>query len=117
MASAQSFAWLTLASLGIGITTATVHVIVPFATHLASPAHRGATVGAILGGLLFGILLARTFSGLLGAWVGWRAIYWLASGLMLVLAVLIRTGLPISKPELQLSWPSLIGSTFVLVRN
>jgi predicted MFS family arabinose efflux permease len=117
MASAQTFAWLALASLGIGITTATVHVIVPFATHLASPARRGATVGAILGGLLFGILLARTFSGLLGAWAGWRAIYWLASGLMLMLAVLIRLGLPISKPKLQLSWPSLIGSTFVLVRH
>ncbi|MFZ0307516.1 MAG: MFS transporter [Candidatus Sulfotelmatobacter sp.] len=117
MASAQNFAWLALASLGIGITTATVHVIVPFATHLASPARRGATIGAVLGGLLFGILLARTFSGLLGAWVGWRAIYWLAAGLMLVLAVLIRTGLPESKPELKLSWPSLIGSTFVLIRE
>ncbi len=117
MASAQNFAWLALASLGIGITTATVHVIVPFATHLASPARRGATVGAILGGLLFGILLARTFSGLLGAWVGWRAIYWLASGLMLVLAVAIRTGLPESQPELRLSWLKLIRSTFALIRE
>jgi predicted MFS family arabinose efflux permease len=117
MGSAQNFVWLALASLGIGITAATVHVIVPFATHLASPARRGATVGAVLGGLLFGILLARAFSGLLGAWVGWRAIYWLASGLMLALAVAIRAGLPISKPELQLSWLRLIRSTFVLIRE
>ncbi|HKN15340.1 MAG TPA: MFS transporter [Candidatus Sulfotelmatobacter sp.] len=117
MASAQNFAWLALASLGIGITTATVHVIVPFATHLASATRRGATIGAILGGLLFGILLARTFSGLLGAWVGWRAIYWLASGLMLVLAVAIRTGLPESQPELQLTWLKLIRSTFALIRE
>jgi predicted MFS family arabinose efflux permease len=117
MASAQSFAWLALASLGVGITTATVHVIVPFATHLASARRRGATVGAILGGLLFGILRARTFSGLLGAWVGWRAIYWLASGLMLLLAVAIRTGLPESQPELQLTWLDLIRSTFLLIRE
>ncbi len=82
MASAQSFAWLALASLGIGIMAAAVHVIVPFAAHMASPARRGATIGTILGGLLFGILLARTFSGLLGTWFGWRAIYWLASVLM-----------------------------------
>ena len=74
-------------------------------------------MGTILGGLLFGILLARTFSGLLGAWVGWRAIYWLASGLMLLLAVLIRTGLPESKPELRLTWLKLIRSTFVLIRD
>lgn len=103
MASAQSFPWLALASFGIGITASTVHLIVPFAAHLASPARRGATVGAVLSGLLFGILLARTFGGLLGAWIGWRAIYWLASALMLLLAALIRSGLPTSKPDLKLS--------------
>jgi predicted MFS family arabinose efflux permease len=117
MASAQNFAWLALAAFGIGITTATVHVIVPFATHLASPAKRGATVGAVLSGLLFGILLARTFSGLIGAWLGWRAIYWIGAGLMLALAGLIRAGLPESQPELKLSWVSLIRSTFGLIRN
>ncbi len=117
MASSRNVAWLALAAFGVGVTTATVHVIVPFATHLASAARRGATIGAVLAGLLFGILLARTFSGLLGAWLGWRAIYWVGSALMLLLAVLIRTGLPASQPELQLSWLSLIRSTFGLIRT
>ena len=117
MASAQSYLWLALASLGIGITGSTVHVIVPFAAQLASPARRGAAVGSVLSGLLFGILLARTFSGLLGAWLGWRAIYWLASVIMLLLVVLIRLGLPSSKPVLKLSWPSLIHSSVALIRH
>ncbi len=117
MASAQSYLWLALASLGIGIAGSTVHLIVPFAAQLASPARRGAAVGSVLSGLLFGILLARTFSGLLGAWMGWRAIYWLASGMMLLLAVLIRMGLPRSKPTLTLSWPKLIHSAAVLIRT
>ena len=117
MASARNFPWLAMASFGIGVTAATVHVIVPFAAHLASPERRGATVGGVLAGLLFGILLARTFSGLLSAWAGWRLIYWLAAGLMLLLAALIRWALPISQPELQLSWPNLIRSTFVLVEE
>jgi predicted MFS family arabinose efflux permease len=117
MASAQSYLWLAFASLGIGIAGSTVHLIVPFAAQLASPARRGATVGAVLSGLLFGILLARTFSGLLGAWFGWRTIYWIASALMLLLAVLIRLGLPRSKPTLKLSWPSLIHSSAVLIRT
>ena len=59
MAAARSFLWLALASFGIGLTTSTVHVIVPFAAHLASPARRGAAVGMVLSGLLLGILLAR----------------------------------------------------------
>lgn len=117
MASARNVAWLALASFGIGITTATVHVVVPFATHLVSPQRRGATVGAVLSGLLFGILLARTFSGLLGAWLGWRAIYWVGSLLMLALAVLFRFGLPASRPELRISWVSLIRSTMELIRT
>jgi predicted MFS family arabinose efflux permease len=117
MASAQNLPWLVLASFGIGLTTSTVHVIVPYATHLVSPARRGSTVGTVLAGLLFGILLARTFSGLLGAWLGWRAIYWVGSALMLLLAVLIRSGLPSSQPDLQLSWPSLIRSAFSLIRQ
>jgi predicted MFS family arabinose efflux permease len=117
MAGAQTTVWLAAASFGIGIAAATVHLIVPFAAQLASPARRGAAVGAVLSGLLFGILLARTFSGLLGAWFGWRSIYWLASVTMLLLALLIRVGLPASKPTLKLSWPRLIHSAAVLVRT
>jgi predicted MFS family arabinose efflux permease len=117
MAGAQSYLWLAFASLGIGIAGSTVHLIVPFAAQLASPARRGAAVGAVLSGLLFGILLARTFSGLLGAWFGWRSIYWLASVTMLLLALLIRLGLPRSKPTLTLSWPQLIRSSLVLIRT
>jgi len=117
MATAQNYAWLAVASFGIGMTASAVHVIVPFAAHLASPARRGATVGTVLGGLLFGILLARTFSGLLGAWMGWRAIYWLAAVMMLLLAGLLRWGLPASKPEVRLSWLGLLGSAVTLVRK
>ena len=117
MASAQNFTWLALASFGIGMAAATVHVIVPFAAHLASPARRGATVGMVLSGLLLGILLARTFSGLLGAWMGWRAIYWLAAVMMLLLAALLRRGLPMSRPDLKMSWLGLIRSTERLIRE
>jgi predicted MFS family arabinose efflux permease len=117
MASAQTFAWLALASFGVGMMAATVHVIVPFAAHLASPARRGATVGTVLSGLLFGILLARTFSGILGAWAGWRAVYWLASVLMLLLALFLRWGLPASRPSVNLSWLGLIRSATLLIRD
>jgi len=117
MATARSYLWLAAASLGIGIAASTVHLIVPFAAQLASPARRGVAVGSVLSGLLFGILLARTFSGLLGAAFGWRSIYFIAAGLMLVMALLIRAGLPRSKPTLTLSWPRLIHSSVVLVRT
>jgi predicted MFS family arabinose efflux permease len=117
MASAQRVWWLALASLGVGFTASIVHVIVPYAANLSSPDRRGATVGTVLSGLLLGILLARTASGLIGAWLGWRAIYWIAAVLMLVVALLVHYGLPRSEPELKLSWLALIRSAGMLVRN
>jgi predicted MFS family arabinose efflux permease len=117
MASAQRVWWLGLASLGVGFTGAIVHVIVPYAANLSSPERRGATVGTVLSGILLGILLARTASGLVGAWLGWRAIYWIAAALMLLVALLVHHGLPRSEPELRLSWYELIRSARVLVRT
>jgi len=117
MATARTYAWLALASFGIGMAASTVHVIVPFAAHLSSPAKRGATVGTVLSGLLFGVLLARTFSGMLAVWMGWRAIYAIASVMMLALAGLLRRDLPRSQPVLKLTWLELIHSTFALVRE
>jgi predicted MFS family arabinose efflux permease len=117
MATARTYAWLALASFGVGMAASTVHVIVPFAAHLASPAKRGATVGTVLSGLLFGVLLARTFSGMLAVWMGWRAIYAIASVMMLALAGLLRRDLPRSQPVLKLTWLQLIHSTIALVRE
>ncbi len=117
VATAQNFVWLAIASFGVGVAGATVHVIVPFAAHLAPAAKRGSVVGTVLSGLLFGILLARTFSGLLGQWIGWRSVYWVAAVLMLILAGLIRSKLPDSKPTLTLSWPKLVQSAGVLIKE
>jgi predicted MFS family arabinose efflux permease len=39
MATAHGFWWLALASFGVGLTGSTVHVIIPYAAHLASRSH------------------------------------------------------------------------------
>ncbi len=114
VAVAQNTLWLALASFAVGATGATVHVVVPFAAHLASPRERGKVVGSVLGGLLFGILLARTFSGFVGAAFGWRAVYATAAVAMILLAVVLRFRLPRSVPEQVISWPALIRSAFGL---
>jgi predicted MFS family arabinose efflux permease len=117
MATSQHFWCLAVASLGIGLTGAIPHVIIPYAANLSSPERRGATVGSVLSGLLLGILLARTVSGLVGAWLGWRSIYWIAAILMLLVALLVHNGLPRSEPELNLSWSVLLRSAVMLIRT
>lgn len=116
-ASAPTPFWLTVASFLVGATGANVHVVVPFAAHLAAPHQRGRVVGTVFSGVLFGILLARTFSGSLGAIFGWRSVYGIAAAAMLVLAVLVWQQLPVSRPAVKLRWVDLMRSTLDLVRK
>jgi predicted MFS family arabinose efflux permease len=117
MGTAPNACWLGCAAFAVGAFAANVHVVVPFAAHLAAPQQRGRVVGTVVAGILFGVLLARTFSGFIGALLGWRAIYGIAAGAMLILAVVVRTKLPISRPEAVPSWPELMRSTLRLVRQ
>jgi predicted MFS family arabinose efflux permease len=116
-AIAPNVACLAAASFAVGAFAAAVHVVVPFAAHLASDQQRGRVVGTMVGGILFGVLLARTFSGSIGALFGWRAVYGIASAGLLILAAIVRAQLPASRPSLVISWPELMRSTLHLVRR
>jgi predicted MFS family arabinose efflux permease len=117
VASARNVGSLSIACFFVGASAATVHVIVPLAAHIAPPKERGRIVGTVLSGLLIGVLLARTFSGITGATFGWRTVYWCASILMLGLAITIRTSLDKSEPEISLKWTELMRSVLTLARE
>jgi predicted MFS family arabinose efflux permease len=67
-----------------------------------------------MSGLLLGILLARTIAGLLANLGGWRTIYWVASVLMICMALALWRGLPKVKSETHLNYPQLLSSVFSL---
>ena len=50
-------------------------IVVALASGLAAPTERGQVVGTVMSGLLLGILLARTFSGLVAQLAGWRVMF------------------------------------------
>jgi predicted MFS family arabinose efflux permease len=65
---------------------------------------------------VLGILLARFASGLIADLAGWRAVYFLSSGLMLILgAVLWRTIPKAASPPSRDSYAALIRSLFKLL--
>jgi predicted MFS family arabinose efflux permease len=116
-AVSPTITWLVVASLLIGITTIVPQITVPFAAVLAPPSVRGKVVGTVMSGLLIGILLARTVSGFVGAELGWRAMYWIASGVMLILAIVLFRVLPRSQPAVVLTYQQLMQSMLTLVRE
>ena len=116
-AAARGLPWLAVASFLVGFTTVVPHVAVPLAAHLAPPAERGRVVGVMMGGILVGILLARTAAGFAGALLGWRAVYLMAAALMVALAAALRLLLPESRPEHAIAYPALLRSLFTLARE
>jgi predicted MFS family arabinose efflux permease len=117
VAAAPGVPILAAASLAVGMTTVVPQLAVPLAAHLAPPDERGRAVGAVMGGLLVGILLARTASGFLGAHLGWRAVYLVAAALMLLLAAALRVLLPPSPPDADLPYGALLRSLFTIARE
>ncbi|UVM02493.1 MFS transporter [Pseudomonas laurylsulfatiphila] len=109
--------WLAL--LGtmviVGLLAVMVQVLVAYAAVLATPSQRGQAVGTVTSGIVLGILLARFTSGLIADLAGWRAVYFVSSGLMLVLAAVFWKVLPATEsPRNRNTYPALIRSMFRL---
>ena len=106
----QSVLALGVAGFATGVVGVTPHLVVPYAAGLVGPERRGRTVGFVMSGLLLGILLSRTFSGIVGAHAGWRTVYWLAAGGMLALAGLLAAVLPSQSPARRVPYGELLRS-------
>ena len=114
IALSHSFLFLLLGTVMTGLFSVAAQILVPLAATLALPEKRGKTVGIIMSGLLLGILLARTVAGALAAIGGWRTIYWVASVLMLLMALILWRALPRYKQHSGLNYPQLLKSIFTL---
>ena len=107
--------WMMLAgTIVTGLFSVVAQMLVPLAATLAAPERRGKVVGTVMSGLLLGILLARTVAGALAQLGGWRAVYWVASVLMVLMALALWRFLPRYKQSIPLNYPQLLGSIFRL---
>ncbi|OMD96758.1 MFS transporter [Paenibacillus odorifer] len=116
-ATAQNLTWMYIASFAIGITTVVPQVIIPLSAELALPEERGKVIGTVMSGLFFGILLARTISGIIGDMFGWRAMYWIAAVVMLLLSLILYRLIPSTKPDNNSSYSDLLKSMGQLIRR
>lgn len=104
-------------SVCIGLTATACQVFVPLSAHLSSDDQRGKVIGTIMGGLLSGILLSRTLSGGAAELWGWRTVYWIACGLMLVMTVLVYRMIPAERPAFKGNYRVLMVSLIRLFRT
>jgi predicted MFS family arabinose efflux permease len=98
IAFAQSL-WLFVAGLLlVGAFCTVAQILMPLAASLTTPQARGRVIGTLMSGLLLGILLSRTFSGLIAQWWGWRMVYVLGAVMLLAMTLLLQWKLPKVQP-------------------
>jgi predicted MFS family arabinose efflux permease len=84
---------------------------------MGKPEERGAAIGTVMSGLLTGILLSRTASGLLAAAIGWRGTFLGAAVVMAGLALTLRVWLPLQRPAQPLPWRQIVLSLPGVLRS
>lgn len=116
-AAAPSFALLCVGSCLVGVTAITAQLIIPALSGLAAPAERGRVVGTLLSGLSAGLLLARTFGGLLGEYTGWRSMFLVASLIDGLLLLIVAKNLPAVPRLSPIRYGALMHSLVSLLRE
>ncbi len=109
-ASAPDIGVLIAVGLVVGAGSVAAQVLVPMAASLADEEHRGHVVGMVMSGLLMGILLARTVSGVVAQASSWRVVYLMAAGMTAVLAVVLFRRLPGEDVRPRIAYGTLLRS-------
>jgi predicted MFS family arabinose efflux permease len=117
VAVAPGLAVLAAAAALVALMTVAAQVLVPFAAHLAPEGEQGKVISTVMGGLLIGVLLSRVVAGLVSELLGWRAVFVLGALLTAVALVLLWRTLPVLAPTTRMSYPALLRSVLVLVRE
>jgi len=108
---------LIAASFGLGIVSCVPQQLVPFAAVMSAPSERGRNVGTVVSGIMVGILLGRTISGVVGDAYGWRAVYAVEAAFMIPVWIAAALLLPRGVPSTNLSYPRLLASLWPLMRD
>ena len=110
--------WVFLiATLLLGVFSVTPQLIIPLGAELADAQKRGAVIGKIMSGLFIGILLSRTASGFIGEYFGWHMVYFIASGLMLFIVIMVVFYLPNYHNAQSVKYLDLFLSMFQIVKQ
>ena len=113
----HSFAIFALLTVVIGLSSVAGQVIIPLGADLAPDAQRGRVLGRLMTGLLGGILLSRTLSGAVSEAIGWRGVYQVSAGLLVVMAVVMYFALPQERSRDRFEYRHLATGGVTMMRN
>ncbi|MBO6608290.1 MFS transporter [Altererythrobacter sp.] len=89
MAIAAELLLFTLASTLLGFVTIAPYLLPAFASKRVAPERLGQVTALLTAGVIFGILVARVGAGIVAEYFSWRAVFWIAAGLMVAVTLLL----------------------------
>lgn len=111
-------AWMLLGgAFAMGFCSVAPQVFMPFVSLYAKPEQKERKVGFILSGLLCGILGSRVVSGYVGHLYGWRTVYYIAAGLILLSAIVLLKTFPYVEPTFKGKFKTLMKSIVSLAKE
>ncbi|MCU4482926.1 MFS transporter [Acinetobacter ursingii] len=81
--------WIMFGTLITGLFSVSAQLLLPLAASLVPIQRSGRVVGFLISGLMIGILLARSLSGLMSTLFAWNIIYQISGFLLLIIAVVL----------------------------
>lgn len=105
------------ASFVLGVSSVVPQLFIPLTGQFSEPGNRTRNIGFVLSGLLTGILAARVISGFLGEWLGWRAMFLIASAVMVICTAVCLFLMPVTKKNFEGTYLSLLRSIIGIVRE
>ncbi len=113
----HSFAFFSVLTVVIGLSSVAGQIIIPFGADLAPDAQRGRVVGKLMTGLLGGVLLSRTLSGAISEAIGWRGVYLVSAGMLVATAGVLFFVLPRERSRDRFEYRRLITGGIGMMRD
>lgn len=87
LAVTSSFTVFAIFSFLVGMTSVTPQILIPLGVDLTPPEERATSIAMLYAGISMGGLLARVVSGVIGEFADWRAVYYMAIAVQLLILV------------------------------
>lgn len=105
------------ASFITGLCSVTPQLFLPLVSQFSTPQTKSRNVGIVVSGLLTGILASRALSGFVGEVISWRAMYYIASGLMGSCFILLYRFFPPVAANFTGKYSKLMRSLITLIKE
>lgn len=118
MALATPFWLFTFGSTLLGFFTIAPYLLPAYVSKRVDGAELGRATALLTTGVIAGILLARTGAGIVGEYLGWRTVYYIAAGFMLIVSILLPLTMDEGEAkEIKQPYGALLGSLWPLIKS